>query len=63
MSAEILFIFIAYILGTGFGWYWGRGSGIKQGIADTVDSLIDQGYIKYKGVRSNPDILKHDEEY
>ncbi len=63
MSAEILFIFIAYILGTGFGWYWGRGSGMKQGIADTVDSLIAQGYLKWKGPKNNPDIMKHDEDY
>ena len=63
MSAEILFIFIAYILGTGFGWFVGKKSGIAQGIEDTIDSLVEQGYLKYKGVRSNPDILKHDEEY
>ena len=60
---EYVFILIAYVFGSAFGWYWGRGSGIKQGIEDTVDNLVDQGYLKYKGLRSNPDILKYDEEY
>jgi hypothetical protein len=60
---EYLFILVAYVFGSAFGWYYGKVNGMKQGIADTVDSLIDQGYIKYKGVRSNPDILKHDEDY
>ena len=60
---EYLFILIAYVFGSAFGWYYGKVNGMKQGIEDTVDSLIDQGYIKYKGVRSNPDILKHDEDY
>lgn len=60
---ETIFIFTAYVLGTAFGFYWGIARGQKQGIVDTIDSLIEQGYLKYKGVKSNPEILKHDEEY
>lgn len=57
------FIFLAYVLGTAFGFYWGLARGQKQGIVDTIDNLIEQGYLKYKGVKSNPEIMKHDEDY
>ena len=57
------FILLAYILGTGFGWWVGRSSGMKKAIVDTVDQLIEQGYLKYKGTKNNPEILKHDESY
>lgn len=60
---ETIFIFIAYVIGTSFGWYAGKGSGVRKGIEDTVDNLIAQGYLKFRGPKSNPDILKHDEEY
>jgi hypothetical protein len=45
------------------GLYWGRKHGHKIGIADCIDQLIDQGFLKYKGSKSNPEILKHDESY
>ena len=57
------FIFVAYALGTAFGFYWGLARGQKNGIVDTIDSLIDQGYLKHKGPKNNPEIMKHDEEY
>ena len=57
------FIFVSYCLGTAFGFYLGMARGQKQGIVDTVDKLIEQGYLKYKGVKSNPQIMKYDEEY
>ena len=57
------FILLAYILGTALGWYMGSSKGHKDGIVDTIDSLIDQGYLKWKGHKSNPEILKHDEDY
>tara|TARA_B100000902_G_C27176930_1_gene846864 strand:+ start:769 stop:954 length:186 start_codon:yes stop_codon:yes gene_type:complete len=57
------FIFLAYVLGTAFGFYWGLARGQRQGIVDTIDNLIEQGYLKYKGVKSNPEIMRHDEDY
>ena len=60
---EEIFLIITAVVFTGFGWFVGKKSGIKQGIEDTVDNLVEQGYLNYKGVRSNPDILKHDEDY
>ena len=56
------FILLSYVLGTAFGWYVGRSFGLKKGIVDTIDSLIDQGYLKWKGPKSNPDIMKWNED-
>lgn len=60
---ETIFIFVAYILGTVFGFYWGSKRAHRQGIEDTIDSLIEQGYLKHKGTRRDPEIMKHDEDY
>ena len=57
------FILLAYAVGTALGWYWGKARGHKIGIVDTIDSLIDQGYLKTRGMKSNPEIMKHDEDY
>ena len=57
------FILLAYTVGTALGWYWGKERGHKIGIVDTIDSLIDKGYLKTRGVKSNPEIMKHDEDY
>ena len=58
-----IFLLLAYTIGTGFGFYLGLQAGHKKGIIDTIDNLIEQGYLKYKGVKNNPEILKHDEDY
>ena len=57
-----LFILLAYIVGTVFGWWIGRSSGMRQGIADTVDNLIEQGFLKWKGSKANPEIKKWNED-
>lgn len=62
MTAEA-FILIAYVLGTAIGWHMGRSSGIKLGIENCIDNLLDKGYLKFKGHKNNPEILKHDETY
>jgi len=55
------FILAAYVLGTAIGWYMGRSSGIQRGIENCIDSLIDKGYLKFRGHKNNPEILKHDD--
>ena len=60
---ETIFIFVAYILGTAFGFWWGFARGQTKCISDCIDRLIDQGYLKIKGHKNNPEILKHDEDY
>ena len=58
---ETFFIFSAYVVGTALGLYWGRKHGHKIGIEHCIDQLIEQGFLKYKGSKNNPEILKHDE--
>lgn len=55
------FILIAYVLGTGIGYWMGRSSGIQRGIENCIDNLIDNGYLKIKGHKNNPEILKYDD--
>ncbi|MAV08002.1 MAG: hypothetical protein CMQ88_02240 [Gammaproteobacteria bacterium] len=56
------FILGSYIAGTLFGFYWGLAKGQKNGISDCIDNLIAQGYLKTKGHKNNPEILKWNEE-
>jgi hypothetical protein len=51
------------VAGTAFGYFWGCAKGHKDGIIDTIDSLVEKGYLKFKGSKNNPEIMKHDEEY
>ena len=60
--AEI-FLLGAYTVGTIFGFYLGLKAGHKRGIMDTIDNLIEEGYLKYRGYKADPQILKHDEDY
>ena len=60
---DSVWLLIAYTAGTAFGFYFGLARGRTLGIVDCIDSLIDQGYLKYRGVKGNPEILKHDEDY
>ncbi len=57
------FIFIAYVLGSAIGYWMGRNAGILRGIENCIDNLIDKGYLKFKGHKNNPEILKHDDTY
>lgn len=57
------FLLLAYILGTGLGFWWGSSKGHKDGIVDTIDSLIEQDYLKFRGTKANPDIIKWNENH
>lgn len=58
-----LFILGSYVIGTAFGYYLGKQKGRYEGITTCIDNLINQGYLKYRGVKNNPEILKHNEDY
>jgi hypothetical protein len=57
------FILSAYVLGTGFGIWFGNKRGHTKGIEDTIDSLIEKGYLKHRGNKHNPDIIKWNEKH
>jgi|TARA_B110000240_G_scaffold179116_1_gene209011 hypothetical protein len=66
MSNETLtFLFIAYAVGTGAGYWLGLAKGRISGVEATIDQLIETGYLKFRGHKNKPEtieIVKHDEE-
>ena len=53
-----VFLIIAYVIGTVFGYFYGRNVGVHI----TIDTLLHQGYLKYRGTLEKPDIIKYNEE-
>ena len=47
-SANILWLFFAYALGSVFTGYTFYKSGTRNGIESTIDSLIAQGFLRHK---------------
>lgn len=41
-------IFVAYVVGTAAGFYFGRNHGIKVGSVLTFDLFVKMGYVKYE---------------
>ena len=60
-NADLAWLFFAYTVGTGFGWYMGLKSGLSNTAEAVIDSLIEQKYLKTKGYGDNMEILKHTE--
>lgn len=63
MEPNTVWFLTAYAIGTVFGWAVGKYSNAR-GIAEmTVNTLIDQGYLKTRKNKSGEtEILKHNEE-
>jgi|TARA_X000001036_G_scaffold177580_1_gene168117 hypothetical protein len=47
-SANILWLLLAYVTGSVFTGYIFYKSGTRFGIENTIDSLIDQGFLRHK---------------
>jgi len=45
----------------GCGYLLGRDKGVKIGAGKMIDDLIMGGYLKWRGSKENPTILKYDE--
>lgn len=58
MNEQTLMLFIVAVIFTAVGWFFGIKSNVKNIVAATIDSLIDDGYLKTKGTGSNMEILK-----
>lgn len=52
---------VTAIVFTGLGWFWGVQFSKIRMIEITIDSLIQQGYLKTRGVGKDKEIVKHDE--
>ena len=61
MWVNEFWIFLAYGIGTLFGWYMGLKSNLKNVAETVIDSLIENKYLKTKGYGKDMEILKHTE--
>ena len=43
-----LLVFIPYIIGTLLGLHWGFKGGVRLGSENTLDALMEKGFLKYK---------------
>ena len=57
-SANVGWLFLAYTLGSVFTGFIFHKSGTKFGIESTIDSLIDQGFLRHKKINGEVEILK-----
>ena len=45
---DYLWFFLAYVVGSAVGFYFGRNHGIKVGSVLTFDLFVKMGYVKYE---------------
>ena len=63
MDDNMLWFLGAYIVGTGFGWFLGKTSSIKEVAGLTIDHLIEGGYLKYRRDKDGEiELVKLEEE-
>lgn len=59
VAPGIGWLFLAYVVGTGFG-LW---INFKLAVGTTIDSLVENGYLKHrKNAEGEIEILKHNED-
>ena len=61
LTSELAWLFFAYAVGTGFGWYMGIKKTVRNATEAVIDTLIEQKYLKTRGYGDNMEILKHTE--
>ena len=49
---------LAYILGTGFGFWIGSRYGMGKGVLLTLETLVEGGYVKTRTVNGELDFIK-----
>jgi hypothetical protein len=60
-TANTGWLLFTYIVGTGAGLYMGYRWQLHNVAESVIDSLIEQKYLKTRGVGQNVEILKHTE--
>ena len=58
---EMSWLLLAYVAGTGVGWWWGIKSNAAKLAEMVIDGLIEDGYLKTRGRGDDMEILKHTE--
>jgi hypothetical protein len=57
-TENIMWLLIAYTTGSVFtGWVFYK-SGVRDGIENTIDSLVDKGFLRHRKTESDLEILK-----
>ena len=49
---------LAYVLGTGFGFWIGSRYGMGKGVLLTLETLVEGGYVKTRTVNGELDLIK-----
>ena len=44
----ILLLLVPYAIGTLLGLHWGFQKGVREGSENTIDALMQRGFLKYK---------------
>ena len=57
-TAQHLVLLFAAVVFTGFGYWVGKKEKLEDIVETTIDSLIEQGYIKTEGYGSNMEIIR-----
>jgi len=60
-TSDLAWLFFAYAVGTGFGWYMGTKNTVRNATEAVIDTLIEQQYLKTRGYGKDMEILKHTE--
>ena len=60
-TSDFTWLLFAYVVGTGFGWWWGLKSNAAKLAEMVIDGLIEDGYLKTRGRGEDMEILKHTE--
>ena len=58
ITVELVFVALAYVVGTLFGLYTSKKDITGDIVESTIDSLINDGYIKTEGHGANMEIIK-----
>jgi hypothetical protein len=59
---DFLWLLLAYVMGTGFGWYASKTKDIKYALEMLLDKLVKEGYIKTRGQGADLQLLKYWED-
>ena len=57
-TAQHLVLLIAAVVFTGYGYWAGKQRHVEEIVESTIDSLINDGYLKTQGTGNNQDIIK-----
>lgn len=61
MELMLLFV-LAYVVGTVFGYWIGNRSGFANGVVATIESLVEEKFLRTRTRKGELEIIKYNEE-